>query len=616
MVCAPDIHDESGDPGTKLVHALALAFVALALAAPVWAEPQDAGNATPRRRPLPSPPEPPPAVEPGPPVENTEEPTGYTGPPAPPETFPAEEEVDSRNRWRVGLPFYNRQPDNIHEAPLVRGQWWDPYDQNVLKGDYPVFGTQNTFFAFTLRSDTLLEGRRLPTPSDVSSARPGSYQFFGNGSSLLFNQNFPLTVELFEGNAGFRPRQWELRATPVFNVNYLSAREQGVVNINPAHGTTRLDGHVAMQELFGDYELATVGPYFDTINVRGGIQGFSSDFRGFLFVDHPAGLKLSGTYGANRTQWNVAYFRPLDKDTNTGLNSFHDRDQNVAIGTLTRQDFLFPGYFAELIGAFDRDNASKRFDSNGFLVRPAAIGDAAPHQITVGYLGWTGDGHIDRIGVSHAFFQAIGRDDRNPIAGRATDVNAQMAALEVSYDRDWLRPKASFFWSSGDGKPTDGTARGFDSILDDPLFVGGPTSFWDRQGIKLTGTNVNLTNRFSLLPNLRPSNIQGQQNFVNPGIFIFNVGLFGRLTPKLAFEANVNYLRFQEPAPLKLVLLQHQIGHSVGIDYSIAFTYRPLLIDNIILVAGLAGLTPLDGFRDIYTAQTLFQGFLNVILTY
>src|SRR5262249_49807923 len=72
---------------------------------------------------------------------NPRAPPGYTGRQPPPGPSPAEEEVDIRDRWRVGLPFYNRQPDNLHEAPLVRGEWWDPYDQNIVKGDYPVFGT-------------------------------------------------------------------------------------------------------------------------------------------------------------------------------------------------------------------------------------------------------------------------------------------------------------------------------------------------------------------------------------------------------------------------------------------------------------------------------------------
>jgi len=63
-----------------------------------------------------------------------------------------------------------------------------------------------------------------------------------------------------------------------------------------------------------------------------------------------------------------------------------------------------------------------------------------------------------------------------------------MAALEVSYDRDWLRFKSSFFWASGTVIPRGRTARGFDAIVDNPLFAGGPFSFWQRQGIKLTGT--------------------------------------------------------------------------------------------------------------------------------
>jgi len=45
-------------------------------------------------------------------------------------------------------------------------------------------------------------------------------------------------------------------------------------------------------------------------------------------------------------------------------------------------------------------------------------------------------------------------------AGKRVDINAQMAAVEVSMDRDWLRYKGSFFFASGDDNPRDGTARG------------------------------------------------------------------------------------------------------------------------------------------------------------
>ena len=588
--------------------------------APARAE-GDAGDdtrpATPRRRPAPEVPPPPSAPEPQPPVPVTEEPLGFTGVRRPPESLPPVEQVPVPDRWRIGFPTHERYgPQYPGEYPYTRGRWWDPYDLNAFKGDYPLLG-QHTFVDLTLQSDTLVEGHRVPVPAGVSAERANSEQFFGKGEQLAVNQDFRVTFELFHGDAGFKPRDWELRASPVFNVNYLATRETGLVNIDVRRGTDRVDGHVAFQELFADWKLADVSPYYDVVDLRAGIQDFVSDFRGFVFADSEPGLKLDGNYASNRYQWNLAFFRQLEKDTNSGLNTiFKDRRQNVAIANVFRQDTIWPGYTAQLSLHYNGDDASRHFDENGFLVRPANVGDSRPHDIRVGYVGWAGDGHIGRINVDHAVFEAIGRDSHNPIAGRAVDLNAQMAAVEVSYDRDWLRFKGSFFWASGDRNPTDGTARGFDAVFDDPLFAGGPFSFWQRQGIKLTDTNVNLTSPFSLLPSLRSSKNEGQANFVNPGLFLYNAGLSGKLTPKLFCELNVNYIRFQETGPLQLVLLQRRIGHEAGVDYSLGLRYRPLLIDNIILVAGLAGFTPLGGFQDIYGARTLWQAFTAATLTF
>ena len=44
--------------------------------------------------------------------------------------------------------------------------------------------------------------------------------------------------------------------------------------------------------------------------------------------------------------------------------------------------------------------------------------------------------------------------------------------------------------------------------------------------------------------------------------------------------------------------------------------YRPLLIDNVILIVGVAGFSPLGGFRDIYNGRTLWQAFGAATLTY
>jgi hypothetical protein len=218
--------------------------------------------------------------------------------------------------------------------------------------------------------------------------------------------------------------------------------------------------------------------------------------------------------------------------------------------------------------------------------------------------------------VSHAFYQAWGEDELNPLAGRGVHVNAQMAALELSVDRDWLRLKASAFWASGDDDPTDGRGRGFDAILDNPLFAGGPFSFWSSQGIRLTGTGVALTGPSSLLPSMRSSKLEGQANFVNPGVFLYNVGVDAELTPKLRTSLNLNALQFHRTQPLELALNQGRVSRGIGWDASLGARYRPFLNDNVILIAGASALFPGRGFRDIYASRTLYSLFTNLILTY
>src|SRR5205085_10881554 len=119
-------------------------------------------------------------------------------------------------------------------------------------------------------------------------------------------------------------------------------------------------------------------------------------------------------------------------------------------------------------------------------------------------------------------------------------IGAGMAALEVSYDRDWLRPRASIFYATGDRNPRDRTARGFDAIYDAPSFAGGGFSFFNRLGIRLAGTGVSLVERGSLLPSLRTSKDEGQPNYVNPGVIIASVGVDVDVTPRLKVLFNAN----------------------------------------------------------------------------
>jgi hypothetical protein len=533
----------------------------------------------------------------------------------PPQIIPPRERVFTPlpDRWKFDWPDYRRYgpAGEKAEVPYVKGHWYDPFNRNKLKGDYPIFG-QSTFLNLNLVSDTAVTGRKLPVPSGLGTYDPDSGDFFGRMGQFALSQNFAFSATLFHGDTAYRPVDWQIKFTPEVNVNYLKVQENGIVSPDVRAGTTRLDAHAGLQEAFVEVKIADLSSSFDFLSARAGIQTFNSDFRGFVFFDQEPGLRLFGTLDSNRYQFNAAYFSMLEKDTNSGLNTMQYRNQQVLVGNLYRQDFLTPGYNIQVSFHYDKDDATLQYDTNGFLVRPAAVGLAQPHKIRAYYYGLAGDGHIGRLNLTHAFYQVLGYDSNNPIAGRRTDIDAQMAAAELSWDRDWIRFRASIFWASGDDNPRGGTARGFDAILDNSNFAGGFFSFWNREGIMLTGSNVSLVSPGSLIPSLRSSKIEGQANFVNPGIFIYNAGADVEITPKLRGVLNLNLIRFQDTEPLELILLQAPIHHGVGTDSGFGLVYRPPLSENMTITGAFNTFFPAQGFRDIFTDKTLFSVAANV----
>jgi len=536
--------------------------------------------------------------------------------------------VKEPDRWEVPMPAWDRYGKG-GEVPYVKSHWYDPFDRSRIKGDTPIFG-QQWFFDFTGTSITALDVRRLPVPSGVSAEQPGSYQFFGRGEQGLASQSFRLSFDLFEGDTSFRPIDLRFRFTPEFNLNFLQTRERGLVNVDLRDGTNRFDTHAGVQEAFVEAKLHDLSPNFDFVSIRAGVQQFVSDFRGFIFAEEQPGIRLFGNLRSNRINYNLAYFYFLEKNTNSGLNTLNQRHQQVYIGNVYIQDFFAKGYTTEFSFHYNRDDPTIHFDDNGFLVRPAPIGEVVDngiltHGIRAYYAGWASNGHIKWLNVSHAFYQALGHDSLNPIAGRRVNINGRMGALELSVDKDWARFRTSFFYASGDPSNRSdalglggrgSTAHGFDTIVDETNFAGGAFSFFDQQGIRLTATGVALTNPGSLLVSLRSNKEEGQANFVNPGIYIFNLGADFNLTPKLKAFVNGNYLRFDRTEPLEILLFQHDIQHSIGTDTGVGIQYRPPLTENIVITSGVSSLAPGAGFREILNGRVLVSGFTTIKLTF
>jgi hypothetical protein len=500
------------------------------------------------------------------------------------------------DRWRI-LDALGR-PEHV----------WDPYDTNTLKGDKPIFG-HDWFIDLAALSDTLFEKSRVPLPvSGIASARPDENNTFGRYGRLFFSQTELLSLSLIKGDTVYRPPDFELRLSPAFNFNHLAVGERGIVNIDPEKGTVRDDGFVGLQEGFVDYHLRNVSEYYDFDAVRVGIQPFSTDFRGFLFQDNEPGIRLFGDRDANRWQYNLAYFQRLEKDTNSGLNDLGRgfRRDNVVVANLYRQDFPVHGFTSQAIFVRNDNHEGGEFyyDKNGFLVRPAQIGDGRGYDYDVNYLGLNGDGHFGRLNLTASAYWAFGDLTHNQFGPPGNDgahINAFFAAAEPSIDFDYFRWRLSGLYASGDRNPQNGHATGFDAIFENPQFAGADTSYWIREHLPfIGGGGVGLDTENGVLADLRASKGEGQSNFVNPGIALIGTGGDLDILPELRLSTNFDYLRFATTAPLEFLRHQGNIPDSLGYDLSVALTYRPLDTQNVIFRLSAAALLPGAGLKAIY----------------
>ena len=186
-------------------------------------------------------------------------------------------------------------------------------------------------------------------------------------------------------------------------------------------------------------------------------------------------------------------------------------------------------------------------------------------------------------------------------------------------DFDWLRPRLSLLWASGDDEPFDDRATGFDAIFENPQFAGADTSFVIRQNVPfIGGGGVALMGRNGILPSLRASKEQGQSNFINPGLMMLGVGADVDLYPELRLSLNWNYLRFDSTAVLEALRQQGDIDKALGQDVSVSLTWRPFMSQNIVVRLSAAGLLPGKGFDDLYGREAAmpYSVLANIILTY
>ena len=543
----------------------------------------------------------------------------------PPEAFPTDQ-LPIPDRWRL-----------IESLGLVKENLLDPYNQNTYKGDRPINRAKvpwlpikgdDWFFVANLISDSVYEPRTFPIPVGVQTTEdPDRNDVFGNDFSRVFSQTFIAGFALLKGSTTFKPPTIEYRVTLAYNVNYVTVPERRVLFVEPSRGNERLDHFLGVQEAFVDYHFSQFdNDRFDFISIRAGIQPFQSDFRGFLFNDQQLGVRLFGSRDNNRFQFNLGAFWRLEKDTNSGLNAINQspRDDIVFVANAYRQDFLIPALTSQFTVVYNmnREADDIEIDDNGFPVRPALLGTLRGREYDVVYLGYNMDGRLGRVNLTGSFYWALGEDRNSFFTDRPADINAQFAALEASYDRDWMRFRLSAAYASGDSDPYDDTEGGYDAIFENPIFAGADTSYWIRQTIPFAGGGraISVNGRNGILNSLRSSKEQGQSNFNNPGLILAGMGADFDLTPQFRISANANHLWFENTATLQALRNEGTIPKEIGFDLSAAAIWRPKANQNLVFRLSAATLLAGDGFKDLFTARGGGREFVsvlaNVVLTY
>lgn len=526
--------------------------------------------------------------------------------PAPPDAVG--EFVPLPDRWRIMETLGQKYP------------WYDPYNNNVWKGDKPIHG-DDWFLSLLGVSDSVLEPRTIPTPVGAQSSEgPDSNDIFGDIEQTILAQTFLAGLVYYEGNTTFKPPEYEYRLTLAFNYNRVDVGDRRVLQIDPRLGDARDDGFVAVQELFVDKHLRDVSDRYDFDAIRFGIQPFSTDFRGFLFQDLQFGARLFGNRDNNRWQYNLAWFRRIEKDTNSGLNDIGAglRDDDIFVANLYRQDWPHIGFTSQATLVHNRNREDEfHFDNNGFLARPSSLGTETLREYDATYVGYNGDGHFGRLNLTASAYYLFG-DNIGTFTGRDSDLEAGFAAAEASMDFDWIRVRASAAYASGDSDPFDDKSQGYDAIFENPIFAGADTSYWVRQNLPLIGGGgVALAGRNSLLPSLRSSRELGQSNFENPGLQLIGLGADFDLTPESRVSANLNQLWFDDTATLEVARNQGPIDRGIGTDVSVAWIWRPFATQNAILRLSAAALFPASGLEDLYGSDDTYTTVLaNVILNY
>ena len=178
------------------------------------------------------------------------------------------------------------------------------------------------------------------------------------------------------------------------------------------------------------------------------------------------------------------------------------------------------------------------------------------------------------------------------------NIRAQMAAIELSRDANWLRYRFSAFFASGDDRSIR-HGQGFDTITDNPNLAGGQFMYWTQQNRGNAGRWPQTFPRSSACCRICALSSAIAPISSIPGSDARNGGLDMRLSPALKLVTNARLLRFANATILRSLagagpgFEDDAIGIDVGVRREVPaagereHVHRARLLDAV----------PLGGFK-------------------
>jgi hypothetical protein len=143
----------------------------------------------------------------------------------------------------IGFRNHDRYGDrgaHAGDIPFKKGHLVGPVRSKLAEGRLSHQRKRYLLLPLGAVSTSIVEQRRAPTGSGQNAVEPQSAEFFGRPEQFAVNETVQLSFELFKGDTAFKPRDWAIKISPTFSIpNYVNARENGVINIDPARGTNR-----------------------------------------------------------------------------------------------------------------------------------------------------------------------------------------------------------------------------------------------------------------------------------------------------------------------------------------------------------------------------------------